>query len=750
MLPKRSPLFSPQDSMLFEGSPEVILFLDVQGKILAVNQRVYDWLKVKPSALVGKSIFELAIMTPDSRELVKKKFRLRLNQKVIEPYEIQVFDHNGKLVVGRVSGQLIREKGQVVGVLVMVANVTQLELEMQARLFQVLESEARYISLFENMSSSVAICEFNEETGDYFIKDLNRAFLKSEKVTKKAVSGISLRKVLKQKPGGTLCLSVKKAWQTEIPQSFSLEVDSDKGSRLLKGTIYRLRTGELTVMFDDVTQSFFDQQTLKKNEIKFRATFNNANDAMFVMQGKRFVDCNKKTLVMFGLLDKSEIVGRTPIEYSPPKQPDGMSSARKALQYLHRAESGRAQRFYWQHIKKDGEPFDVEVSLNRFYLDEELYLLASVRDVTDELKVRRLLAASEERFRSVVENAQAIIFALSPDGKFILSEGKKLSLLGLKPSQINGSNILDVYKDYPTVVEGFKSALAGKVYREILNIEAVYFDIFYSPIKDKETSRVIGVIGMAIDVTESEKFKTSLMELDKSKSEFIATASHQLRSPLANIRWGLELLMTDPVVLSNSALQKQVESVHESNLKVIGLVNNLLDTSRIYSNKLINRPRKLEIVKETKILLESFEREKLKLDLEIYWNAPEEVELKVDHNLFKVVLTNLIANAFKYNKKNGIVAVFINEKKDFIEVSIANTGKSIVKEEQAHIFEKFFRGSNVTMEFEGTGLGLYIALSYMNYLGGKLTFESPAKFGSKNINEDKYIGTIFHANFPII
>lgn len=747
MLLKKFPLFSPQDSMLFEGSPEVVLFLDLQGKILNVNKRVYDWIKVQPNELIGKSIFELAIMTPESREIVKKKFRLRLNQKVIEPYEIQVFDRNGKMVVGRVSGQLIKQKGQAVGVLVMVANVTQLEQEMQTRLFRALESEARYISLFENMSSSVAICEYNEETGDYLIKSLNRAFLKSEKVTKKMVVGESLRKVLKQKSGGDLCLLVKKAWQTEIPQSFTLEVKVGQSFRLIKGTIYRLRTGELTVMFDDVTQSFLDQQTLKKNEVKFRATFDNANDAMFIMQGKRFIDCNKKTLAIFGLKDKADIVGHTPVEYSPIKQPDGMSSGRKALQYLHRAEAGRAQRFYWQHTKKNGELFDVEVSLNRFYLSDELYLLASVRDVTDELRVKKLLAASEQRFRSVVENAQAIIFALSPEGKFILSEGKKLSLLGLKPAQINGSNILDVYKDYPTVVEGFKTALSGKVYREILQIENIYFDIFYSPIKE-ETGKVIGVIGMAIDVTESEKFKASLLELDKSKSEFIATASHQLRSPLANIRWGLELLMTDPIVLSNAELQKQVESVHESNLKVINLVNNLLDTSRIYSNKLINRPRKLEIIKELKDLFKNFEREKMRLDLEVYWNTPEEQELKVDQNLFKVVLTNLIANAFKYNKANGVVVVFVKEKKNFIEVCIANTGKSIVKEEQAHIFEKFYRGSNVTMEFEGTGLGLYIASNYMKFLGGKLSFESGVRFGSKNVDGDKYLGTIFHASFP--
>ncbi|MCL4208430.1 PAS domain S-box protein [Patescibacteria group bacterium] len=748
MLPKKFPLFSPQDSMLFEGSPEVVLFLDLQGKILNVNQRVYEWIKVRPNELIGKSIFELAIMTPESREMVKKKFQLRLNQKTIEPYEIQVFDRNGKMVVGRVSGQLIKQKGQVAGVLVMVANVTQLEQEMQSRLFRALESEARYISLFENMSSSVAICEFDEKTGDYFIKSLNRAFLKSEKVTKKAVIGESLRKVLKQKPGENLCILVKKAWQTEIPQDFTLEVKSNDNLRFIKGTVYRLRTGELTVMFDDVTQGVLDQQTVKRNEVKFRTTFNNANDAMFIMQAKRFIDCNKKTLAMYGLTDKKEIVGHTPVEYSPIKQPDGMSSGRKALQYLHRAEAGRPQRFYWQHKKKNGELFDVEVSLNRFYLNDEQYLLASVRDVTDELRVKKLLAASEQRFRSVVENAQAIIFALSPDGKFILSEGKKLSLLGLKSSQIVGASIFDVYKDYPTVIKGFRTALTGKVYREILPIENIFFDVFYSPIKEEETGKVIGVIGMAIDVTESEKFKARLLELDKSKSEFIATASHQLRSPLANIRWGLELLLADPLVLTNTELQKQVESVHESNLKVINLVNNLLDTSRIYSNKLSNHPRKIEIIKELKDLFKNFEREKMRLDLEVFWNIPDELELKVDQNLFKVVLTNLAANAFKYNKKNGVVVVFIKEKKNFIEISIANTGKSIVKEEQVHIFEKFYRGSNVTMEFEGTGLGLYIASNYTKFLGGKLSFESGIRFGSRNIEGDKYLGTIFHVSFP--
>lgn len=748
MLPNHKLRFTSQDSVLFESSPEVIIFLDLQGKIQAINSRIYDWIKIKPEQMVGKSVFDLAIMTPESRELVKKKFRLRLNQKIIEPYEIQVFDRSGNLVVGRVSGRLLEEKGRPVGVLIMVANVTQLEMEMQQRLFRALESESRYSSLFENMSSAVVICDYDEEDGEYLIKNVNRAFLKTEKTTKKACLGESLCTFLKQKLGGELCHLVTKAWKTEIPQPFILESSGKESRRYLKGTVYRLQTGELTVIYDDVTQSLFDQEALKKNEIKFRTTFNNANDAMFMMKGNHFIDCNKKTLQMFGLTDKSEIVDHTPIEFSPAKQPDGMSSGRKALQYIHRAESGRPQRFYWQHLRKDGSVFDVEVSLNRLYLHDEQYLLAIVRDVTEESAIKHLLSASETRFRSVVENAQAVIFVIDQDGKFTLSEGKKLSLLGLKPGQVVGMSAYEIYKDYPEIIKAIKISLSGKTHRTIIKVQEVYFDIFYSPLKEESTGKVTSIIGMAVDVTESEKFKENLMELDQSKSEFISTASHQLRSPLANIRWGLEILLTDPLVQANDSLKNQMENVHGSSLKVINLVNNLLNTSRIYSKKLVNKPSKIKVLKTLTDLVVNFEIDRSHLDLQVIWRIDEDLELKVDPSLFGAVLANLLGNAIKYNKKNGVVVVFAKEKADRIEISIANTGKPIPKSEHSQIFERFFRGSNVTMEFEGTGLGLYISKSYMEFLGGEISFESGVRFGDKNLNGEQYLGTIFHLTFP--
>lgn len=740
--------FSPQDSMLFESSPELILFVSPQGRILAINNRIFDWIQIKPKQVIGKNVFDLTFITPESRELIKKNFRLRINQRTIQPYEIQVFDQAGNILVGRVSGKLLFNDRQLLGVVFLISNVTKLEKELQSRLYRSLQSEARYTSLFENMSSAVAICQFDQKTQEYVIKNVNRAFLKVEKVTKKEVLGKHLGQILVQTKVSSLERSVRKAWDSDIPQSFLVQVNQEAGQRVLKGTTYRLSTDELTIIYDDVTQAMLDQELLAKSEIRFRTIFDKANDALFFMQGQKFLDCNSATLAMFGLENKAEIVGHTPVEFSPLFQPDGLSSGRKALQYLHKAQAGQPQRFYWQHQKKNGDLIDAEVTLNRFKLEKEVYLIASVRDMSEQYETRRKLALSEKRFRSVVENAQAVVFVIDTDGRFVMSEGKKLSVFNLKAGQVVGMSAFEIYKDYPTIVAGIKTALQGNLYREILAINNTYFDIFYSPLKDENTKKVLGVVGMAVDVTESEKSKERLIELDEQRSEFISTASHQLRSPLVNIRWGMEILLNDERVKANANLKTQIENIHANTLKVIELVNNLLDTSRIYSNKLKNIPQKIDVIALLKEIFASSEADRTRFAITIFWNSPLQLEFKIDPNIFKAIFSNLVTNALRYNQRGGVIVIFVNKTSAGIEISLANTGKVVPKKELPKIFSKFFRGSNAKTEFEGTGLGLYIAKTYVDHLGGLISFSSGVGFGEHALSGNRYSGTILKVSLP--
>lgn len=222
------------------------------------------------------------------------------------------------------------------------------------------------------------------------------------------------------------------------------------------------------------------EESLASSERKFRAAFENANDAIFLMRGDIFIDCNPKTEEIFGC-SRQEILRRSPYDFSPPKQPDGSDSKKRALERINAALSGKPQFFEWRHRRLDGTLFEAEVSLSRLEIDGESMVQAIVRDITrrkkaeEELKraydglelrveqrtaelrkanellqqeilqrreAQEALARSEAKYRELVESANSIILEMDSNGNVTFLNRYAQKFFGYTESEILGRNVI--------------------------------------------------------------------------------------------------------------------------------------------------------------------------------------------------------------------------------------------------------------------------------------------------------------------
>ncbi len=155
----------------------------------------------------------------------------------------------------------------------------------------------------------------------------------------------------------------------------------------------------------DFTQRKQTEEAFKKSEVRYRALFEAADDAIFIAnvidQDLRFEEFNPKALKIFNCKNE-ELANLTPLDISPSKQPDGSLSIESALPKIQEALKGKPQHFNWQHCSLDGTPFDAEVTLNRITIGNELYMQGIVRDITEKKRTEE----EKRRLESQLQQSQ--------------------------------------------------------------------------------------------------------------------------------------------------------------------------------------------------------------------------------------------------------------------------------------------------------------------------------------------------------
>jgi len=222
--------------------------------------------------------------------------------------------------------------------------------------------------------------------------------------------------------------------------------------------------------------------------------------------------------------------------------------------------------------------------------------------------------------------------------------------------------------------------------------------------------------------------------VNKVRSEFISIASHQLKAPLSGLRWSCDILLSPKTGELNQKQREYIENIEENVTRMVRLVNDLLDVTRIDAGKMLMNMQDVDVQKVAVDVMDELKTFAAANNVKIGIEAEDGVGLvKTDPVRMKMVVENFIDNAIKYTKDGkGDIRIIINKKGSDVYCGVKDNGIGISKEDQKKIFEKYFRGKEVSRrQTIGTGLGLYIAKAAIENSGGKIGFNSKEGEGSE-------------------
>ena len=176
----------------------------------------------------------------------------------------------------------------------------------------------------------------------------------------------------------------------QITRTFTVRCKNGE-NRIVRMKNLALKEGRHFLAYEDLTVRVAHERKLENDKRWYQTIFESAGDAVFVLSENTCVECNEKTLDLFGCDAYEDIVGQPPWSFAPTSQPDGSLSRRKARRYFQAAMQGRPQRYHWKCKRKDGTQFDAEFSLNRIIAGEQAFLLALARDVSEQKEYEQRL-----------------------------------------------------------------------------------------------------------------------------------------------------------------------------------------------------------------------------------------------------------------------------------------------------------------------------------------------------------------------
>ena len=344
-------------------------------------------------------------------------------------------------------------------------------------------------------------------------------------------------------------------------------------------------------------------------------------------------------------------------------------------------------------------------------------------------KYNEVLAEKKETDAVIRSVAEGLV-VVGPDGKVVMMNPAAEKMLGVSRKEKIGKPINEGIREEALVSLVKVSPEDGN--REIeldsMQDETRKTIRASSAVIENEDGQTVGMVSVLSDITRQK-------ELDRLKSSFVASVSHELRTPLVSIDKSLSLLLSKTAG-PLSATQEQFLVIAERNLKRLGrLIDDLLDLSKLEAGRVELKRQQVSLaglIDECVDTLTNWAGTKsISITKQIHDGLPP---VDADPDRLTQVVINLVGNAIKYTPKGGSVTVAAAAGDRHVQVSVADTGIGIARENIDKVFDKFYQvGEKVTADISGTGIGLSIAKELVELHGGKIWVESEKGKGSRFI-----------------
>lgn len=721
---------------LFNATEEVVLLIDLEGKILLANENAAHLYGLPLNQLIHTSIYNLipSHRVKRAKEKVRRvvetlkpfRFEGRLDERVFENSLYPVFD----------------EAQEVKGIAIYVRDITE-----KKRLATILEeTEKKYRNIFEHamegifqvdpegrlLSANPALAHIHgyesPETLIASVKDVSMLYLDPNDHQR------LVRLLLQQ--GSVQNYEVRMRRKDGAPQWISINV------RLVRDDQGKPAYYEGTMI--DITYRKMAEEALSESEERYRIAIEHSNDAVAIIQGDRIQYVNRRFTEIFGFEHPDDLVGQSVLVIVHPEDQEKVRSINQRRQRGEPVPS----RYEFKGITRNGKVIYIEVSATSIqYRGAQVYLVY-LRDITERKMAEELMRMERDRFRTLAESAPFGIILINREGKFEYINPKFKELFGYELQEV------------PTNREWFRKAFPDpKVRREVISTWVSYLESTKPGEKVPKTlsttckdgsEKMIHFIPVRLatgeyivtleDVTERIKAHEALIRshqelerLNRAKSKAVNLISHELRTPLSVIQGNIRLLKKKLRTSMDTTLQKTMDTL-ERNLERLSNISRetdeifrvsqeleagvLLDNlDRLWqrisnlsempphvrshfnalkewlNQYLSGRIEEFQSINLFPFVLDILERVKsLSKHRKIYFQATGKNDLFVfiDPLILQNVVEGLLKNAVENTPDGGTVRVKVEQRQEKILLHVSDDGIGITEENQPYIFDGLF------------------------------------------------------------